>query len=58
VLFPAHLDCWVQTHPVPTPDPDPALFLHGPKLRRLADDSDNKLADAAAAAIERIEAKK
>jgi CRISPR-associated endonuclease/helicase Cas3 len=31
VLFPAHLDCWVQTHPVPTPDPDPALFLHGPK---------------------------
>ena len=30
VLFPAHLDCWVQTHPVPTPDPDPALFLHGP----------------------------
>lgn len=31
VLFPAHLDCWVQTHPIPTPDPDPALFLHGPK---------------------------
>jgi CRISPR-associated endonuclease/helicase Cas3 len=31
VLFPAHLDCWVQTHPTPTPDPDPALFLHGPK---------------------------
>jgi CRISPR-associated endonuclease/helicase Cas3 len=30
VLFPAHLDCWVQTNPVPTPDPDPALFLHGP----------------------------
>lgn len=30
VLFPAHLDCWVQTHPIPTPDPDPALFLHGP----------------------------
>ena len=30
VLFPAHLDCWVQTHPVPTPDPDPAVFLHGP----------------------------
>ena len=31
VLFPAHLDCWVQTNPVPAPDPDPALFLHGPK---------------------------
>lgn len=31
VLFPAHLDCWVQTNPIPTPDPDPALFLHGPK---------------------------
>jgi CRISPR-associated endonuclease/helicase Cas3 len=31
VLFPAHLDCWVQTNPLPTPDPDPALFLHGPK---------------------------
>jgi CRISPR-associated endonuclease/helicase Cas3 len=30
VLFPAHLDCWVQTNPVPTPDPQPALFLHGP----------------------------
>ena len=31
VLFPAHLDCWVQTNPKSTPDPDPALFLHGPK---------------------------
>ncbi len=31
VLFPAHLDCWVQTHPIPTPDPEPALFLHGPQ---------------------------
>lgn len=30
VLFPAHLDCWVQTNPIPAPDPDPALFLHGP----------------------------
>jgi CRISPR-associated endonuclease/helicase Cas3 len=29
VLFPAHLDCWVQTNPVPALDPDPALFLHG-----------------------------
>jgi CRISPR-associated endonuclease/helicase Cas3 len=31
VLFPAHLDCWVQTNPIPTPDPDPAVFLHGPQ---------------------------
>ena len=31
VLFPAHLDCWVQTNPRPTPEPDPAWFLHGPK---------------------------
>lgn len=30
VLFPAHLDCWVQTSPIPTPDPAPAVFLHGP----------------------------
>ncbi len=29
VLFPAHLDCWVQTHPIPVPDPEPSLFLHG-----------------------------
>jgi CRISPR-associated endonuclease/helicase Cas3 len=29
-LFPAHLDCYVQTNPIPKPDPDPALFLHGP----------------------------
>lgn len=28
-LFPAHLDAWVQTNPVPSPDPDVAPFLHG-----------------------------
>ena len=29
VLFPAHLDAWVQTNPTPDPDPDPAQWLHG-----------------------------
>ncbi|MBB4266686.1 type I-G CRISPR-associated helicase/endonuclease Cas3g [Roseospira visakhapatnamensis] len=29
VLFPAHLNAWVQTDPVPEPDPDVAPFLHG-----------------------------
>jgi CRISPR-associated endonuclease/helicase Cas3 len=29
ILFPAHLDAWVQTDPVPAPDPDIAPFLHG-----------------------------
>ncbi|MEQ1825820.1 MAG: type I-U CRISPR-associated helicase/endonuclease Cas3 [Pirellula sp.] len=33
VMLPAHVDCWVQTAPVPMPDPDPAIFLHGPKQR-------------------------
>jgi CRISPR-associated endonuclease/helicase Cas3 len=31
VLLPAHLDAWVQTEPVPVPDPDVSLFLHGPQ---------------------------
>lgn len=30
VMLPAHIDAWVQTSPFPTPDPDVALFLHGP----------------------------
>ena len=29
LLFPAHLDMWVQTNPPPEPDPDVAPFLHG-----------------------------
>ena len=30
VMLPAHMDAWVQTSPVPAPDPDVAIFLHGP----------------------------
>jgi CRISPR-associated endonuclease/helicase Cas3 len=31
VLLPAHIDNWVQTEPIPVPDPDVSLFLHGPQ---------------------------
>lgn len=31
VMFPAYLDAWAQTYPAPAPDPDVALFLHGPR---------------------------
>lgn len=30
IMLPAYLDCWVQTSPVPCPDPDVSIFLHGP----------------------------
>ncbi len=30
VMLPAHVDSWCQTSPVPVPDPDVSLFLHGP----------------------------
>lgn len=31
IMFPAYVDAWAQTNPTPTPDPDVALFLHGPQ---------------------------
>ena len=31
VMLPAHVDCWVQTSPIPCPDPDVSIFLHGPR---------------------------
>lgn len=30
IMLPGHVDCWVQTAPAPIPEPDVALFLHGP----------------------------
>jgi CRISPR-associated endonuclease/helicase Cas3 len=30
VMLPAHVDSWCQTSPMPVPDPDVSLFLHGP----------------------------
>jgi CRISPR-associated endonuclease/helicase Cas3 len=31
LMLPAHVDFWCQTAPRPVPDPDVALFLHGPQ---------------------------
>ncbi len=31
VMLPSHVDAWVQTSPVPAPDPDVPIFLHGPE---------------------------
>ncbi|QDT36037.1 type I-G CRISPR-associated helicase/endonuclease Cas3g [Stratiformator vulcanicus] len=31
VMMPAYVDLWCQTEPTPEPDPDVALFIHGPQ---------------------------
>jgi len=31
VMFPAYVDAWAQTSPPPAPDPDVAIFIHGPQ---------------------------
>ena len=37
VMLPAHLDAWTQTTPVPQPDPDVSLWLHGVDQKQEAD---------------------
>jgi CRISPR-associated endonuclease/helicase Cas3 len=37
LLFPGHLEWWVQTSPAPEPSPDVAPFLHGPDATDAAD---------------------
>jgi CRISPR-associated endonuclease/helicase Cas3 len=37
LLFPAHIETWVQTNPLPSPDPDVAPFLHGKNALDAAD---------------------
>ena len=32
VVLPSHCDCWAQTSPTPSADPDPSIYLHGPKM--------------------------
>jgi CRISPR-associated endonuclease/helicase Cas3 len=32
VILPSHCDCWAQTSPTTSADPDPSIYLHGPKM--------------------------
>lgn len=63
VLLPAHLDAWAQTAPVPRPDPDVSLWLHGPargqpevQIVWRADVTDAELAEAPDRVVARVEA--
>jgi CRISPR-associated endonuclease/helicase Cas3 len=55
VMLPAHLDAWTQTTPIPRPDPDVSLWLHGVDQKPDADVQIVWRCDVSAALIARAE---